>query len=173
VGYKLSTILLVCVCILLGNQSLWGQNAADTDVFQTVSQSPQPDGASAPTTTFTGEFVVNFTVTIPLGDQFGGKLLGCIVEARVDDAGSGSHILEKRTELGFNHGATGGCTVQFSYSWNLASASTDKVKLSYTLFSPNTGAALGSGRVSHVENFLSISVPASGTTTTRTVAATY
>ena len=64
------------------------------------------------------------------------------------------------------------CTVNIPYSWNLLSASTDKVSLSYQIIGgvPTTTVPLATR--SSGQSLKQIAVPANGATTTETITAT-
>jgi len=64
--------------------------------------------------------------------------------------------------------------VNIPYSWNLASASTDKVTLTYSIEAPVEATATTAfpQRMS-TQSLATIAVPTSGTTTTETVTATF
>jgi hypothetical protein len=162
----ISRILLVFVCLLGTNQWLSGQ---DEPAMNEPAQIPQTDvqQSAPPSATFAGTFIINFTITTPIFEP--AKVFDCTVDAVVDDVG-GTSILERKTGIGSGNGTTGVCTVQFGYSWKLASAGTDKVKLTYRLLGSQLGVF--TGRFSKVTNFLIINVPANGATTTLTVTAT-
>ena len=71
---RLCSLLYVCACLIGLNGALWGQSAPTvsgirgyldprTGIFHSLSQVTPQDEEPA-TTTFTGKFVFNFTITI-------------------------------------------------------------------------------------------------------------
>jgi hypothetical protein len=101
--------------------------------------------------------------------------IGCEVSTTLDDVSSGKIILETAAVAATRSGSTATCAVTIPYSWSLASGSTDKVSLSYNITAPveATSSTVLPSRSSLVENFLTISVPGNGTTTTEAVTATF
>ena len=183
-SHKLSLIFCCCACFLGMTLSLWGQNAASTHgilgyldpqtgAFHLLPQASQ-DEAPPATTTVTGKIVATFTITV--NSTFASTTkIGCNINATVVDAVTGNIISEVAGgDVARGSGTTVTCTATIPYSWTLGSASTDKVSLNYTVQVPVTvtsGANLYPLRLS-AQSLGSISVPATGTTTTETIAAT-
>jgi len=186
VNHKLSTFFLVFACFLGLNVSLWGQNAAaargirgyldpQTGVFRTIPHPDVEDGAPPPAlTTFTGKFVVTFTITVSSTIASTTKI-GCQFDASLDDVSVGNFITESAAnDVTRGTGSTVICKATIPYSWNLASASTDSIALSYTITSPvaiSVATAEFPLRISS-QSLPPMKVPTSGTTTNIAVAAT-
>jgi hypothetical protein len=188
VSHRQSTLLSLLACCLLSTVSLWAQNAAAvhgipgyldprTGIFHSTPQRHVAPDVEAPVTTtkFTGKFVVNFTInvnsTFPSTDQ-----IGCIVGASVDDIAAENAISEVAgSAVARGTGSTVTCSVTIPYSWNLASASTDKVDLTYAILVPgefvSTPTSAYPKRTAD-QLIGEIAVPTSGTTTTKTVTPT-
>ncbi len=185
-SHKLSTFLLLFACFLGMQVSLWGQNAAatrgirgyldpQTGVFHTMPHPDLQDAAEPPaTTTFTGSIVVTFTITVNSTIAATTKI-GCEVDASLDDIGTANFISESAASAVTRGSATTvTCKATIPYSWNLATATTDSISLSYTITSPveiSTAATEFPLRISS-QSLGTMKVPASGTTTTKAVAAT-
>ena len=183
--HRLSIVILLFACFLAMNVSLWGQDAAAprgirgyldprTGVFHSIPHWQTPDAADPPaTTTYTGTFVVNFTITvssaIPSTDQ-----IGCVAGATVLDVAAQNPIVDLAgTAVVRGTGSTITCSVTVPYSWKLASPSSDTVNIGYSVVSPiDFSAPAGQfPRRETTTTLVKIKVPASGTTTTETVKA--
>jgi len=127
----------------------------------------QPVWAS---TTVTGTLVFHFTYTVK-STLAVGAALNCTAMATVNDAGSGATFSEGASSFQ-GSGTPPVCTVEIPYSWNLASASSDKIVLSYSIATSPAGSNLQESRTSQVQNFITISVPANGAITTENIAVT-
>jgi len=184
VRQKLSTILLVCVCLLGLNASLWGQNGAaargihgyldpQTGVFHALPLVSASDSEPPALTTVTGKFVVNFTITV--SSTIASTLkISCGVTATVLDSATLNEIIESATVVATRSGSTATCSVTIPYSWNLGSSTTDKVSLGYQIIAPveATGSSVLPNRLSEQTAFATIAVPATGSTTTETLTPT-
>lgn len=184
--HKLSIVVLALACFLGMNVSLWGQNSAakhgirgyldpQTGAFHTLPHPELQDGAEPPaTTTFTGKIVVTFTITVSSTIAATTKI-GCETDVEVEDVGTGNFISESAgSDVARGSGTTVVCKTTIPYSWNLATASTDSVIMTYTISSPvaiSVATAEFPLRIS-AQSLPTIKVPASGTTTTIAVAAT-
>ncbi len=182
-SHKLLTLLLLSACCLGMNTTLWGQNAIPnrairgyldprTGIFHSIPHPDTLDEAAPPPakTTFTGSIVMNFTITV--STVFASTTpIACIGEASVQDAGSATSIFEVAgSTVTRGSGTTVSCSVTIPYSWGLASASTDKIRLSYSVLAPvdfTQTTAFPNRRGS--QTLTSIAVPVSGTTTTEAV----
>jgi hypothetical protein len=185
VSHKLLTLLLLSACFLGLNATLWGQDAIPnrairgyldprTGIFHSI---PHPDtldeDAPPPVkTTFTGSIVMNFTITV--STVFASATpIACIGEAGVQDAGSTSIIFEVAgSTVTRGSGTTVSCSVKIPYSWALASAGTDKIRLSYSVIAPvafTQTAAFPNRQGS--QTLGTIAVPISGTVTTKAIKA--
>jgi hypothetical protein len=177
------TILLVGVWLVAGTQSLWGQNAAGTPglrkyfdprnhVLITVPQADSAAVEEPPTTTYTGTFVFNFTITVKANIASTAKIQCTATAIVTDGTTSFNEIIESDTVQATRTGSTATCSPTIPYSWNLSSGSSDKVQLGWTLSAPS-GSATFPQRVSEQTSFASISVPTSGSTTTETLTPTF
>lgn len=182
-SHKLLTLLLLSACFLGMNATLWGQNAIPnrairgyldprTGIFHSIPHPDTPDADAAPVTKtiFTGSIVMNFTITV--STVFASTTpIACIGEATVQDAGSTTSIFEVAgSSVTRGSGSTVSCSVTIPYSWGLASASTDKIRLSYSVVAPidfTQTVAFPNRRGS--QTLTTIAVPVSGTVTTETI----
>lgn len=182
---KILTLVLICACVLAITIPLTAQDASSTrgilgyldpktGTFHILPVPNAQDGAPPPTSTVTGKIVANFTITVDSTIASTAKI-GCNISASVLDVTTGNSIIEEAgSAVTRGTGATVTCTATIPYSWTLGAASTDKVNLSYTIQSPvavTSGSALFPNRLSS-QSLGTISVPATGTTTTETIAAT-
>ena len=102
--HRLSTLILLFACFLAMNLSLLGQDAAAvhgirgyldprTRIFHSIPHPDAPDAADPPaTTTFTGKFVVNFTITVSSAIA-STREIACVAGASLLDVGTGTGIL--------------------------------------------------------------------------------
>jgi len=170
---------------MAGTQTLWGQNTAGTHGLRKYFEPqtrllialPQADGAAVEepaTTTFTGTFVFNFTIAVKANIASTAKIQ-CTAMATLLDVGTSNEIVEQDTVLAVRSGTTATCSPTISYSWNLASSSSDKVSLGWIITAPSeaTGTSALPSRVGEQLSFASISVPANGSTTTETLTPTF
>ena len=153
-------------------QGILGVLDPRTGVFHTLPS--VADSADAqPLIATTGKFVVNFTITVAATIASTAKI-ACVVNASTADAASGNFVQEEAAALATRSGSTATCTVNIPYSWNLSSASIDKVTLTYSIEAPVEATATTAfpQRMS-TQSLATIAVPTSGTTTTETVTATF
>jgi hypothetical protein len=168
----------------LGTQALTphrtlGYYNSETGLFEPLRSATQ-DLAEPAVTPTTGTLIYKFTITLKSPLPKNALVLcsagGDIVETgfSADEQGLGIATLES--------GDTYTCSVSMPYSWQLKTASTDKIILSYkaqTYEALQVTAANGTGtivtstagRVSS-QTIAEIPVPASGATTTETVSVT-
>lgn len=183
---KLSLLLCVCACFLGMNAALWSQNATatrgvlgyldpHTGAFRVL---PHPNAEAEPpaTTTVTGKLVFNFTITVDATIASTAKI-ACSASAITEDnlsSGNPSIFEEEASALATRTGSTATCTVNIPYSWKLATSSTDSIVLEYTIDAPveATSTTVFPTRLSSA-TVATIKVPASGTTTTETITATF
>lgn len=131
-----------------------------------------PASVSPTTGTFDFTFTVTISSTLPKN-----SILVCSASALVSEAGPA--ISQKATGIGTVSGTTGTCKITMPYSWALATPTTDKVALSYTVeadyvyqATATNGATVGTELVpldKVGENLATISVPLSGATTNEAV----
>jgi hypothetical protein len=115
---------------------------------------------------------MNFTITV--STVFVSTTpIACIGEVQLQDSGSTTNILEiAGSAVARGTGTTVNCSVTIPYSWSLASASTDKIRLAYSVIAPvalTQTAAFPNRQGSQLLG--TIAVPISGTTTTKAVKA--
>jgi hypothetical protein len=185
VSHKLLTLLLLSACFLGVNATLWGQNAIPnrairgyldprTGIFHSI---PHPDtldeDAPPPAkTTFTGSVVMNFTITV--STVFASTTpIACIGEVGLNDSGSTNNILEVGgSTVTRGTGTTVNCSVTIPYSWSLASAGTDKVRLFYAVIAPvDFTRTVAFPSREGAQTLGTIAVPISGTITTEAIKA--
>jgi hypothetical protein len=145
---------------------------------KTGSFKPLPQAGSgieevlAASTTVTGKLVFNFTITVSsLG--LTGDTVVCNADASLlDSPTTGGIFITESASVGAKEASTVSCTVTIPYSWTLATMSSDRVSLSYSI------SVVGSTATTAVPNRVSahglgsISVPANRTTTTHIIKAT-
>ena len=179
-SHKLLTLLLLSASFLGTNAMLWGQNAIPnrairgyldprTGIFHSIPHPDTVDEDAPPVTktTFTGSIVMNFTITVSTAFASTAPI-ACIGEAGLQDTGSTTNIFEVAgTTVTRGSGTTVTCSVTIPYSWALASAATDKLRLSYSVIAPvafTQTTAFPNRRGS--QSLAIMAVPVSGTTTT-------
>lgn len=128
----------------------------------------------------TGKFVFTFTVTVSSTVPKNGVVV-CTAYASVSES-SGQSIQQHAIGIVTPSAGKATCTVNMPYSWTLATASSDKVVLSYRVevdygyeftASNGTGTAVQLASSNLVnENLATISVPLDGATTKESVSAT-
>jgi len=186
VNRKVFTTLSLVACFLAAaSSSLYGQGGdaspgiegylnSRTGIFHPIRRAPpQDDVEPLATSTYTGTFVVNFTITVSSAIP-ATETIGCVAGASLVDTGTVHAIVDlAASAVTRGTGSTVTCTVTIPYSWKLASASTDSVGLSYAVTFPaefSTPAGLWPHRTGSQE-IGKIKVPVSGTTTTEIVKA--
>jgi hypothetical protein len=130
----------------------------------------QTEGEEPPLTTYTGKFVVNFTITISSGVPTS-DTIGCDVDVIVIDATG--DITDDLSVSATRSGATATCTVTLPYSWSVTS-STDTVYVAYDISAPPQPLVSTSTfpRRYSAHPISKITVPANGATTTYNVTPT-
>jgi hypothetical protein len=180
-------LFLVCAPLgftQLGTQALTshrtlGYYNSETGLFEPLRSATQ-DLAEPAVTPTTGTLVYKFTITLKSPLPKNALVLcsagGDIVETgfSADEQGLGIATLES--------GDTYTCSVSMPYSWQLKTASTDKIILSYkaqTYEALQVTAANGTGTIvtstagrASSQTIAEIPVPANGATTTETVSVT-
>jgi uncharacterized Zn-finger protein len=185
-NHKLSSVVLLCACVLGSAVSLWGQEAGSvrgvpgyldprTGQFHSARMTPTDlDSDLTPAlTTFGGKLVFKFTITVDSAIAAAAKI-GCSASANLVDAASGNFILESATVAAIRSGTTATCTVTIPYSWKLASAASDSISLTYDIQAPveaTSPATTLPNRVSS-QSLPAIKVPPNGATTNETITAT-
>jgi hypothetical protein len=127
----------------------------------------------------TGKIVVNFSIAVDASISSTANI-ACQASAEVSDgpASAKNLIHETATVLATRSGSTATCTVNIPYSWNLVTATTDKVVLGYQITAPvevPTGSVTSTlpARVSEQPRYAAIPVPISGSTTTEDLTVTF
>ena len=123
---------------------------------------------NATLSTFTGSFVLNFSISIKsiIPSSFP---IQCNASLTPSDIGSGYFYVEQKTVYATRSGNTATCSVTVPYSWQLSSASTP-VSTTFMIMTEGTGSSL-LNRVS-TGNLPSVTLPANATTLTRAIAIT-
>ena len=94
--------------------------------------------------------------------------------ASLVDVATSNFIEEQAAVLATRSGSTATCTVTIPYSWNLASASSDKVSLTYSIDAPVEATAnTAFPERLRSQSVATISVPANGATTNESITATF
>jgi hypothetical protein len=140
----------------------------------------EAENAVPPVAATTGTFVFTFTVTVSSTVPKNGVVV-CTAMASVNES-SGQSIQQNAQGVVTPSGGKATCTATMPYAWALASASSDKVVLSYKVevvygyqLTASNGTSTGVQVVSSdkvTENLATISVPLNGTTTNESVTAT-
>ena len=144
-----------------------------TGSFKPLPQAaPNSEEILAASTTVTGKLVFSFTITVSsLG--LTADTVVCSAEASLDDSpATGGIFIVESASVGAKEASTVSCTVTIPYSWTLATMSTDRVSLSYTISVGGTTATTAVPNRTSSHGLGSISVPANGTTTTHVIKAT-
>jgi hypothetical protein len=151
-----------------------------TGTFSPVHQSTTETDAATTATTETGELIVKYTITVKSAIPKNG-VVGCSASAETGDA-AGDYEERATGVATLVSGTTYTCSAIIHYSWKLDTPTTDKISLTgsstidygYEVTATNGTATLvqpiedrGS-----VPSIPSISVPASGATTTVDVSVT-
>lgn len=138
------------------------------------------ENAVPPVAATTGKFVFTFTVTVSSTVPTNGVVV-CEAIASVNES-SGQSIQQTAVGIVTPSGGKATCTATMPHAWTLASASSDKVILSYKVeldygyqVTASNGTSTGVQLVSSdkvTENLATISVPLNGATTNESVTAT-
>jgi hypothetical protein len=143
----------------------------ETKIFTPTRATLASDAIAPATTIFGGKLVFNFTITVtsalPATDT-----ISCTASADVVDAGAGIVILEQASTKATRTATTATCAVTIPYSWGLATASTDRMSLTYVINGSGTTAATALPSRLSSQGLGNFAIPANGTTSTFTVKAT-
>jgi hypothetical protein len=192
---KIAIVVLGCACLCGVALAARGQltkasqekgilgywNPASGTFSPLIQAGPASDASSSVTPT-TGKLVFNFTLTVSSTVPKNGQV-GCEADANTLESSTGQDITEHVTGIAtLSSGTTWTCSLNMPYSWNLSTPSSDTISLHYVISiddgfeitATNGTATLVAPLVPRSsEQYLpSIKVPASGTTTTETIAAT-
>lgn len=135
-----------------------------------VADNAQTDEELPPLTTYTGKFVVNFTITISSSVPTGTTIACDVGVLVIDVAGD---ISDDLSVTATRSGSTATCSVTLPYSWNVTAA-TDTVYVSYDVSAPPQPLTSTSTypRRYTAHPISKITVPANGATTTYAVTPT-
>lgn len=181
-GHRMLILPAVLACLLGFNLNLWSQSIPAvngirgyldprTGIFHSMPHPDLQEADAPPPAPFGGKFVFNFTITVSSTLASTAKIL-CEASATTDDIGSANLILETAAVTATRSGSTATCTVTIPYSWNLSSASTDKVGLSYQIIAGVPTATTPLATRTSEQSLKTINVPANGATTTEAITAT-
>jgi hypothetical protein len=129
-------------------------------------------------TTYTGTLEFEFTITvdskIPSGQEVDCEATASLVD--IPTEGSNENVItEGATAIASVSGTTATCTVKIPYSWSLANAAEDEVSLSYQLAivpASITNETDATPVRRSTQDLAPITVPKTGTTTTKDIDAT-
>jgi hypothetical protein len=143
-----------------------------TGAFRVLPNPDADDSDASPPAATTGKFVFSFTITVSSSISASAKI-GCSATTTLIDVSTSNFFEEEAAVLATRSGSTATCTVTIPYSWNLKSASSDKVTLAYSIDAPVEATATTAlpMRLSS-QTIGTIAVPAPGATTTETIVAT-
>lgn len=181
-GQRLLILPAVLACFLGLNINLWSQSVPavngirgyldpHTGIFHSMPHLAQDAADVPPPAAFGGKFVFNFTITVASSLASTAKII-CQAAATTDDVASTNLILETAAVTATRSGSTATCTVTIPYSWNLSSASSDRVSLTYQIIAGVPTSATPLATRTSEQSVATISVPANGATTTEAIAAT-
>ena len=177
--------LLAGVCFLGLAPPVLGQRTTAADVSgipgildpTTGSFNPLPQAGPsieeilAASTTVTGNLVFHFTITVASLGLTGDTVVCTATASLVDSPATGGLFITESASVGVKEASTVSCTVTIPYRWTLATMSTDRVSLTYSIsVTGSTVTTVLPNRVSS-HGLGSIGVPANGTTTTQTITA--
>jgi hypothetical protein len=180
---KLKTnIMLICMCSMIA-PAVWGQTAHSpaksgilgyfdprTGAFRPVPAATEESPDPSALTTFGGTITVTLTITVK---STGLTNFTCSAEVGVVDAettASPRSYDESATATATGSGATRTCKLTIPYSWGLSTQASDSMTTSYSVEGNSTSTV--AARSSSLFPLDTRKVPASGTTTALTAAAT-
>ena len=176
---RITKLLLICMCCVMVAPAVWGQTAngpakpgilgfldPHTGAFRPVP-SAVAEGPEA-LTVFTGSVDVTITVTLKTTAITN---VTCSEEVSVIDGTSSPRFYaESNSVAGTGTGTTRTCKLSIPYSWGLATQPSDMMSTGYSVIgTKGTGLPTRTSTLSPLDTR---SVPANGTTTTLTAAAT-
>jgi len=126
----------------------------------------------AASTTVGGKLVFNFTITVSSLGLTADTVVCTALLPLVDSPTTGGVFITESASVGVKEASTVNCTVTIPYSWTLATMSTDRVSLSYSISVAGSTSTTVLPNRNSTHGLGSISVPANGTTTTQTIRAT-
>lgn len=151
-------------------QGIPGYFNPQTGKFQPMAKVPSEEQAELLLASTGGNFSVTVTITIkssiPSTDA-----IACTFSASTLDAGSGREFEDTITVAATGTGSTRKCTPNMFYSWALSSAGSDTVALQVGVSATGTSSSPLPARESF-QTLPSMKVPANGSTTLVSVAAT-
>ncbi len=185
---RISNLVLICVCLVGLNQSLWAQTVnprpktpgilghfdPQTGTFKPLEPSPESDVAAlAAIVPTTGKFV--FTITIKIvSTNLASDAISCDAVVTPFGDTSGRSIFESASVAATGRTATAAkCVVTIPYSWLLSSPASDHVILSVVVFAENpTAGAFGQPTRTSSQTLGTIPVPVNGSTTPEAISVT-
>lgn len=175
---NITKCILAGVCLFGLSTLVWSQNLnhssvsgipgyldARTGIFTAMPPAAASEEAP-PVTPTTGTFVLNLTVTI-LTSYPGTETFSCGLSANTFESATGLSFFESHQVAATKSGSTLTCSFGLPYSWALTTPTNDSVTVSYTVNAVN-GTGLPNREAEH--GIAHIKVPATGTTTTYTLA---
>jgi hypothetical protein len=177
VGVVLATTALPSIAQQSNSIEIPGYLNPKTGAFRPKPATATPD-ATAKYTTYTGTFEFEFTITveskIPSGQEIDCEATSELVD--IPTSGSFENVIsEQASAIATVKGDTATCTVKIPYSWSLASGAEDSVSLTYALAIVPTSITNETDAVPvrRSSQYLApITVPKTGTTTTKIIEAT-
>jgi len=180
---KITSLLLICLCVLLIAPA-WGQTAASpakpgilgyldphTGAFRPVPQAVPDAEELASSTVFTGTVTVTITVTLKTTTI---SSVTCTADLITEDgltSGSPTAYTESNTVTANGSGATRTCKISIPYSWSLSSQASDTMSIDYTVLG-TAGTTTLLQRTASRSPLATQKVPANGATTALTAAVT-
>jgi hypothetical protein len=179
-----TTIFLICLCCSALVPAVWGQTAhapakagilgyldPQTGAFRPVPTATEENPDPSALTTYGGTITITLTITVK---STGLTSFSCTADVvAVDNAGSASArgYSENVNATATGSGTTRTCKMTIPYSWSLLTQSSDSMTTSYSVTGLSTSSPL-IGRSSNLYPLDTRKIPASGTTTALTAAAT-
>jgi hypothetical protein len=182
---KVTKLLLLCLCCIMGASAVWGQTENSpskagilgyldpkTGAFRPIPQASDDAIEPAALTVTGGTITVTLTITVK---SVGLTTFSCSAETNVPDNSASltafRNYLETATVAATGTGATRTCKVTIPYSWSLTTPASDSMTTGYTVFATGTAPSL-TQRTSTLSNLDTRKVPANGATTALTAAVT-
>jgi hypothetical protein len=180
---KITKLLLLCVSCIMIVPALWGQAANSpakpgilgyldpkTGAFRPVPLATDQSVEPATLSTFGGTITVTLTITVK---STGLTNFTCTAEVSVSDeiTTTPRGYEESDTAAATGTGTTRTCKATIPYSWELGTASSDSMTISYIVFGSATAPAVGQ-RTTGLSPLDTTKVPANGATTALTAAVT-
>ena len=168
---SISTLAQTSSAIQTPGRAIPGTFDPKTSLFTPTPAVMASDVKAPAATVFGGKLVFNFTITVA-STLAATDVITCSADADVLDLGAGVPLIEEATVKATRSGTTATCAVTIPYSWSLATASTDKMSLSYVISGMGATAATALPSRLSSQGLGSFAIPANGTTSTYTIKAT-